>query len=152
MAVHHRNGKEELVIVLGKNHGGNQANALVREVNYALNALIGEVDDDTQEVFDEVGKEAAAQLETRSRDKGWKKYARGWKYERQKAMKGKKLSLVRNTTQPQLTHLLEYGHPIWNQYGETNGVAKPQPHIQEVNDWVQSELPRKLTEKLKKLK
>ena len=149
MAVHHRNGKEELVIVLGQNHGGNQANALVREVNYALNALIGEVDDDTQEVFDEVGKEAAAQLETRSRDKGWKKYARGWEDERQKSIQDKRLSLVRNTTQPQLTHLLEYGHPIFNQYGETNGQAKAIEHIAPVNDWVQSEITRRLQEKLK---
>ena len=149
MAVHHRNGKEELVIVLGKNHGGNQANALVREVNYALNALIGEVDDDTQEVFDEVGKEAADRLKDYSNSMGWKKYARGWKYERQKAMKGKKLSLVRNTTQPQLTHLLEYGHPIFNQYGETNGQARAFEHIAPVNDWVQSEITRRLQEKLK---
>jgi len=149
MATHHRTGREETVIVLGAN-GSGQAKSLVRTVDYALNALIGEVDDDMQEVFDEVGEQAAQQLRAESEKHDWKKYARGWTYEKQKTLKGKKLSFVRNKTQPQLTHLLEYGHPIFNQYGQTKGTAKAFEHIAPVNDWVQKELVARLEQQLKK--
>ena len=150
MAVHHRNGNEEVTIVLGK--GSKDLSAVQRQISNAVNELIGDVDELTQEVFDEVGQEAVNRLRTDSESRKWRKYARGWKYEKQKTIKGKRKSLVRNTTQPQLTHLLEYGHPIFNQYGETKGQAKAIEHIKPVNDWVQSELPKKLEEKIKHIK
>ena len=151
MATHHRNGREETVIVLGPGVSG-QGKSLVRTIDYALKELIGEVDDDMQEVFDEVGEEAARRLQEISSTMfgGKGNYAKGWKYERQKTVRGKKLSLVRNKNQPQLTHLLEYGHPIFSHGKKTKGYAKAHPHIETVNEWVQAELPRKLEQILKK--
>ena len=123
---------------------------MVRTIDYALKELIGEVDEDMQKVFDEVGEEAARQLREDCENRKWGTYAKGWKYERQKTVRGKKLSLVRNKTQPQLTHLLEYGHPIFSHGKKTSGYAKAHPHIETVNEWVQAELPRKLEQIIKK--
>lgn len=58
------------------------------------------------------------------------KYARGWKV---KTVKGKNFisSTIHNSTNWQLTHLLEKPHVIRNKSG-TYGISKPQVHIQPV--------------------
>ena len=75
-------------------------------------------------------------------------YARSWKFKKIRSRTGAIESKVYNE-QGQLTHLLEYGHPIM-QNGTKVGQARAFPHIEPVNQFVQSELPRKFTEKMKK--
>ena len=67
-----------------------------------------------QEVFDEVGKEAVKKLKKTSpvnpKGKQSGRYAKGWAYEKGKKYRGKSVGVVRNKTDPQLTHLLEKPH------------------------------------------
>lgn len=151
---HHRKGNEELVIYMGVDSKGNPGTRLRNTVNATLGLLGHEVDEAMQKVFDEVGEEGAARLRERSQELFGRgrhsKYARGWKYERQKRIRGKLYSLIRNTTEPQVAHLLEYGHPIFNQYGATKGHSPAIEHIEPVNQWVQEELVKRFQEELNK--
>lgn len=144
-----RQGNEEVVIVLGQ--GMDNIGSLAKTIQSELQNLGIEVDDDTQEVFDEVGKEAAKKLKAtspvneKSPQKG--RYAKGWTYEKGKRYRGKAVGVVRNKKDPQLTHLLEYGHPIVRN-GEVVGYAQPIEHIKPVADWCADEIENRLTKKL----
>lgn len=98
-----------------------------------------------KEVTEEVAKETAEELKSTSARKSGK-YARGWKVkvEGGTVAKGAK-AVVHNTTAPQLTHLLEKGHVIKNQfgqYGRTNGDGK----IKEAQTKAESEYIKKIKE------
>ena len=144
-----RQGNEEVVIVLGQ--GMNNIGSLAKTIQSELQNLGIEVDDDTQEVFDEVGKKAVKKLKAtspvneKSPQKG--RYAKGWTYEKGKRYRGKAVGVVRNKKDPQLTHLLEYGHPIVRN-GEVVGYAQPIEHIKPVADWCADEIENRLTKKL----
>ena len=146
---HRRTGKEEATIVLGAKDG--KPVALLRNlVNGALDALGKRVDDTMQEVIDEVGKDGAKKLKLVSSQKfkGKGKYARGWIYDPGKKYRNHKVAMIRNKDQPQLTHLLEFGHPIVKK-GAVVGDSPAVEHIEPVNKWCQDELTRRLAEKLK---
>lgn len=149
---HHRSGKEELVIIMGVTANGNPGTQLRNSIDGTLSILGHEVDDAMQKVMDEVGEEGASRLRIRSQELfgNKSKYARGWKYESQKRIRGKLVSVIRNTTQPQLSHLLEFGHPIFNQYGETKGHSPAIEHIEPVNKWVQEELVKRFKDEIQK--
>jgi len=144
-----RQGNEEVVIVLGQ--GMDNIGSLAKTIQSELQNLGIEVDDDTQEVFDDVGKEAVKKLKAtspvneKSPQKG--RYAKGWTYEKGKRYRGKAVGVVRNKKDPQLTHLLEYGHPIVRN-GEVVGYAQPIEHIKPVADWCADEIENRLTKKL----
>ena len=144
-----RKGNEEVVIVLGK--GSTDYGTLARTIQDELQNLGIEVDDETQAVFDEVGKEAVKKLKAtspvneKSPQKG--RYAKGWTYEKGKRYRGKAVGVVRNKKDPQLTHLLEYGHPIVRN-GEVVGYAEAKEHIRPVADWCADEIETKISKKL----
>jgi len=144
-----RQGNEEVVIVLGQ--GMDNIGSLAKTIQSELQNLGIEVDDDTQEVFDDVGKEAVKKLKAtspvneKSPQKG--RYAKGWTYEKGKRYRGKAVGVVRNKKDPQLTHLLEYGHPIVRN-GEVVGYAQPIEHIKPVADWCADDIENRLTKKL----
>lgn len=144
-----RKGNEEVVIVLGKS--STDYGTLARTIQDELQNLGIEVDDETQAVFDEVGKEAVKKLKAtspvneKSPQKG--RYAKGWTYEKGKRYRGKAVGVVRNKKDPQLTHLLEYGHPIVRN-GEVVGYAEAKEHIKPVADWCADEIETKLSKKL----
>lgn len=144
-----RQGNEEVVIVLGQ--GSTNYGTLARTIQNELQNLGIAVDDETQEVFDAVGKEAVKKLKAtspvneKSPQRG--RYAKGWTYEKGKRYRGKAVGVVRNKKDPQLTHLLEYGHPIVRN-GEVVGYAQPIEHIKPVADWCADEIENRLTKKL----
>lgn len=146
-----RKGNEEVVIVLGTGMSTGNYGSLAKTIQDELQNLGIEVDDETQEVFDEVGKEAVKKLKAtspvneKSPQKG--RYAKGWAYEKGKRYRGKAVGVVRNKKDPQLTHLLEYGHPIVRN-GEVVGYADEKEHIRPVADWAADEIETKLTKKL----
>lgn len=146
-----RKGNEEVVIVLGTGMSSGNYGSLAKTLQDELQNLGIEVDDDTQEVFDEVGKEAVKKLKAtspvneKSPQRG--RYAKGWAYEKGKRYRGKAVGVVRNKKDPQLTHLLEYGHPIVRN-GEVVGYAEAKEHIRPVADWVADEIETKITKKL----
>ena len=143
---HHREGNEEIVITIGgdgknlKGMGNGDYGYLAKTIQEELQNVGVEMTDEMQAIFDEVGKEAAAELRRQSpvnpKGKHSGRYAKGWTYEKGKRTRNFKCSgVVRNKTDPQLTHLLEYGHPLVRN-GKVVGNVDPQPHIREVADWV----------------
>lgn len=147
---HKRTGKEQVVIALGQNKNGS-VEAAVRTITEQLAAFGVQIDDSVQEVFDEVGQEAVKQLREKSPKSETSprrgQYAKGWRYERGKKVKGVTMSYVRNKTDPQLTHLLEFGHPIVKN-GQVVGNAEAKPHIAEVANWVAEEANKRIQQKI----
>lgn len=100
------------------------------------------------EALDEVGKEAAKKLKATSPKKTGA-YARAWTYRRKVKGKNGVEAKVYNAKRGQLTHLLEYGHPLISN-GKVVGQVRGQSHIGPVNEWVQSELPKRFAQKVQK--
>lgn len=78
------------------------------------------------------------------------RYRRGWRASLKKSTLSVEAT-VYNETDYRLTHLLENGHVVKNQYGETGASAKAFPHISEVNDWAIEQFESKLAEGIEKL-
>lgn len=149
---HKRDGTEEVVIALGS--GSVNFGSLAKTINESLQAVGIQMTDELQEVFDEVGKEAAKKLrETSPVNEHGKKagyYRKGWIYEAGKKRAGSNYQaagVVRNKNSPQLTHLLEYGHPIIRN-GKTVGYSEPIEHINPVAKWASETLEERLQKKL----
>lgn len=147
---HHRDGNEQIAITIGQKSDG-QIDAVAKTLTDELKAFGVMVDDSVQEVFDEVGKEAVKKLKETSpvneKGKHSGRYAKGWTYERAKKVKGVNMSYVRNKTDPQLTHILEYGHPLVRN-GKVVGNVDAIPHINPVAQWVAEEANKRLIERL----
>lgn len=102
------------------------------------------------EAMDEVGKEAVNRLKNTSpkKKKNGGRYAKGWKYQRDKKSRLLIEARVYNATDGSLTHLLEKGHPIIRN-GQVVGRVKPQKHIEPVDQWVEQNFARIFAQKLK---
>ena len=136
---HKRNGNEEVVITLGGYDSGKYG-SLAKTINEELMNVGVQVNEEMQEVFDRVGKEAAQKLRETSpknpKGKHSGRYAKGWTYESGKRTKNQNaVGMVRNKTDPQLTHLLEYGHPLVRN-GKVVGNVDEIEHIRPVAEWV----------------
>lgn len=139
---HHRSGSEEAVIVIGKGDDLHLLKNTAKTINDELMNVGVELSEEVQGIFDMVGKGAVEKLRQtspkneKSKQKG--RYAKGWTYERGKttwqARNTKVGGTVRNKTDPQLTHLLEYGHPIVRK-GKVVGYSDPIEHINPVAEW-----------------
>ena len=117
--------------------------SLVVEIGKILDEYVAEVNDTVEAEIDKISKEAVSRLKAASpKDRG--EYARGWSSRKL----ADKTSVVYNRTHPGMTHLLERGHVIANQYGRTGGRAKAQPHIKPVEEWANRELLRRVEAKL----
>ena len=150
----HRRSGEEVVIVLGTGVSGQDFGHLAKTINEELMAVGVAVSDDMQEVFDEVGKEAVKLLKETSpvnpKGKHSGRYAKGWIYEKGKTTynnQSKVKGVVRNKTDPQLTHILEYGHPLVRN-GKVVGEVSGKEHILPVAEWCADEIDRKLSKKI----
>lgn len=102
------------------------------------------------EAMDEVGKEAVNRLKNTSpkKKKNGGRYAKGWKYQRDKKSRLLIEARVYNATDGSLTHILEKGHPIVRN-GVVVGRVKPQKHIEPVDQWVEQNFARIFAQKLK---
>lgn len=102
------------------------------------------------EAMDEVGKEAVNRLKNTSpkKKKNGGRYAKGWKYQRDKKSRLLIEARVYNATDGSLTHILEKGHPIIRN-GVVVGRVKPQKHIEPVDQWVEQNFARIFAQKLK---
>lgn len=146
---HHRSGNEEVVITLGAGKqmmgtGSGDYGYLAKTIQEELMNVGVQISDEMQEMFDDIGKEAAKMLrETspeneKSPQRG--RYKRGWVYERGKRTYNFNCAgVVRNKTDPQLTHLLEYGHPLVRN-GKVVGNVEAIPHIRYVAEWCAEEI------------
>lgn|GEM_PF-2203814 len=86
------------------------------EVEECIDEAVDEVASQTESAVSKVGKQAARDVRSNARKAfgGSGEYARGWKVDF-KAAGLKSSSVVYNTTQPSLAHLLELGHEqfVW---------------------------------------
>lgn len=146
-----RKGNEEVTIVIDGSMSSGAYGSLAKTIQEELMNVGIACDDDMQEVFDQVGKEAVKKLKETSpvnpkgRHSG--RYAKGWTYEKGKKYRGKAVGVVRNKTDPQLTHILEYGHPLVRN-GEVVGNVEAREHIRPVAEWCAEEIEKKLSKKL----
>lgn len=124
---------------------------LVAEVNAALTEYV----QDVQTAIDEEAKEAAeatarnlkATSPKRETGRGKGKYAKGWKVKKRKD--GMFVSyIVYNANNPGLTHTLEHGHIVRNQFG-TYGRAEAVPHIGKAAESGIQDFERGVKEKLR---
>lgn len=144
---HRREGNEQVVITLGAGKAFNSG-SLAKTIQEELMQVGVQVDDDMQAIFDEVGKEGVKRLKETSpvneKGKHSGRYAKGWIYDKKKTSNWKCAAVIRNKTDPQLTHLLEYGHPIVRK-GKVVGEFQGKEHIGKVADWVAEEIEKQLT-------
>lgn len=113
-------------------------------VSVQMKNLLDEYDSQVKEAaktaIRKVSDEAVQKLKATSpKRKG--KYARSWKVTR------KGMDAVIHNSEYRLTHLLENGHMIVNQYG-TYGRKSATPHIKPVEQWANDELVREIEGKL----
>ena len=127
----------------------NHIDKVDRIVESALKELGVNVTSDLQDCIDKAGKDAVKKLKANSPKRG-SKYSRGWKYKKLASKDGNHESLVYNSS-GWLTHLLEHGHPIIRN-GVVVGNAKAKPHIEPVDEWLQTEFPKLVSDKLKAIK
>lgn len=104
-----------------------------------LNEFSREVQDVTDEAIKDTAKEAVQKLQNSS-PKLTGDYGKGWAVKAD----GKLCRIVYNKTDWQLTHLLENGHVIKNQFG-SYGRVSAKVHIAPVEEWAQSELPVRIS-------
>lgn len=118
--------------------------AKTESVSLQMKELLDDYVEEVQKVTDEAIKDVAAESVEKLRNTSPKgasgRYARGWTVKKD----GKFVRVVYNKTDWQLTHLLENGHVIKNQFG-TYGRAPAIKHIAPVEEWAASELPLKIS-------
>lgn len=120
-----------------------------------MNAALTEYVQEVQTAIDESAKYAAestardlkATSPKREKGRGRGKYAKGWKVK--KIKDGMMVSyIVYNANDPGLTHTLEHGHVVRNQFG-TYGRAEAKPHIGKAAASGTQEFERDVKEKLR---
>lgn len=119
-----------------------------KELAEILEEYHGELDDAIETVFSDVARETKAMLKSTSprSNSGGKHYANGWTVDINKRAK---TTTVYNKTKPGLTHLLENGHAVKNQFG-TWGRVDGRPHIKPAEEWANAQIERRITEVLDK--
>lgn len=124
---------------------------LAEELKKILDEYELEVIDDVDKAAFATAKLGVKELKDKSpksnRAKGGA-YAKSWGYTKEKMPFGYTSYVIRNRKHYQLTHLLENGHLIKNQYG-SYGRTKPIPHIKPVEIIVQENFLDNLIKRLK---
>ena len=111
------------------------------EVNRILEEYGNEIQKDVNQAAEDAAIKGVQMLKATSpvnQDSGTKrkpgKYARGWKV-RKEGGAGNAIYIVHNATDYQLTHLLEFGHPL-KRGGRQYGYAKAYPHIKAAEEFM----------------
>lgn len=102
----------------------------------------------TQKSIDEVSKEAANKLKKNSPRGKSGRYGKGWAVKKGTMSRAKYDSIIYNKSVPGLAHLLENPHRVVDRTGKQHGMSKPRVHIKPVDEWVEQELPRRISQKI----
>lgn len=108
----------------------------------------------TQQSIDEVSKEAVNKLKKNSPRGKSGRYGKGWAVKKGTMKRAQYDSTIYNKTAPGLAHLLENKHRIVDRNRQSHGVTNPasgkggQVHILPVDEWVEQELPRRISQKI----
>lgn len=115
----------------------------------AIKELLDEYGEGVQgvllEVLPEVAQEARDKV-MQAGEKHWTYYNSGWTVSEGKTGKYSVNATVHNENAYQLTHLLEYSHPM-----PQGGTSKAYTHIAPVNEWTQEEVIKKVEERINDL-
>ena len=120
--------------------------AKTKSVSIQMNMILDEYSDKVNEVLKESANQTADEAVEKLRNTSPRKtgdYAAGWTVK--KEHNGN--VIVHNSTNYQLTHLLENGHVIRNKKG-TYGRAPAHKHIKPVESWANKEYQRRIEEGL----
>ena len=104
------------------------SNSITAQMSEILNEVSVTANKAIEKAVDSIPKKAGKKLRAVS-PKNRGKYAKGWTSKKL----SEKSAVVYNSTEPGLTHLLENGHVIKNQYGEF-GRYNGEKHIKQVAD------------------
>lgn len=119
----------------------------VMDFSKTVEKFLDEYGEDVYQVADEVipdvAKEAMKQVKANSRKFGWADYSAGWKTTSEN-LRGKVSAIVYNEDRYQITHLLEFSHPM-----PQGGSSQAYSHIAEPNKWAQEEAVKRMEERLK---
>lgn len=121
--------------------------AKTKSISIQMKQIFDEYTDEVNDVLHEAAKTTADEAEDRLHNTSPRKtgdYAAGWEVKQE----GKYDYIVHNSTNYQLTHLLENGHVIRNKKG-TYGRTPAHKHIKPVETWANREFQRKIEEGLK---
>lgn len=122
-------------------------NSVARQLDKILDDYIETVNETTDDCMSAVAKATVKELkQTSPRRQGGGAYARSWAV-KNLTRQYKHLYIVHNRKHYQLTHLLEKGHVIKNQYG-TYGRTNPERHIAPAEEHAQVKLIKELESKL----
>ena len=120
--------------------------AKTESVSAQMKEILDDYDDRVREVtetsINKVSKESVTKLRNTS-PKRTGSYARGWTSKKLKVHGAVVDVVVHNSTNYQLTHLLENGHIIRNAKGEY-GRAPAVKHIAPIEEWAVDELPAEI--------
>ena len=121
--------------------------ANTKSVSIQMKQILDEFSDKANDVLDKSANDTADECVDKLQNTSPRKsgdYSRGWAVK--KEAKGD--VIVHNSTNYQLTHLLENGHVVRNKKG-TYGRAPAHKHIKPVETWGNKEFQRKIEEGLK---
>ena len=129
------------------------------DLESTVKELLAEYGDDVYEVLgeavEEVVGEATAKLQSINKFAPDRvpsgAYAGSWTHEQQPVKRLQVKEIIYNEDHYRLTHLLENGHVIRNGTGRSFGKAPAYPHIKQVEEWTQEELPKEVKSRLEKL-
>lgn len=99
----------------------------------------------TDEAAVQAAKKAVKELKATSPRRSGK-YAKGWTYKKQKSGS----CVVYNKARPQLTHLLEKGHPVKGRGKTVTGTARAFPHIADAEETAEKTFETYLKNKIEK--
>ena len=111
-------------------------------VSVQMEELLDEINLEVRQVAEEAidaSSKAAAKMLRGNSPKRKGGYAKGWAVKKE----GKLTRVVYNKTHYQLTHLLENGHVIKNQYGEY-GRVNGEKHIKPVEEWAANDVVERI--------
>lgn len=110
------------------------------QLEHILDQYADRVNVTSDKIMKEVSEDTAADLRATSPGT---KYAQSWAVKKQRHR-----YIVHNKDHYRLTHLLEYGHETYNQYGGPYNPAKAIPHIYRAEQKAITELFGKLNDAL----
>lgn len=125
------------------------------EITKILDEYGATIQKDVAKAAEEAAKKGVQQLKATSpvnQDTGSKRkpgrYAKGWRYKEGTKTVGASF-IVHNATDYQLTHLLEYGHPL-KRGGRQYGYANAYPHIAAAEQFMVDYFEKKIREAIQK--